>query len=142
MIHMIWCAIFLGICAITDLKERQVYLGFCLANMGIALLANLIFQNVEWTSIVAGLGLGVVFFAVCIITKEAMGKGDAVIILVLGSICGIKISFEIVTWAFVICSMVSIFEILIKRKSIKSEIPFAPFLFCGCILTMFIREAG
>lgn len=142
MLHIIWCVIFLGVCTITDLKERHIYLGYCLINMTVALLINIFFKNVEWINIVAGVGLGVIFFVLSMITKEALGKGDAVIILVLGSICGIEMSFKIVTWAFILCSIASIVKMIIKRKSVKDEIPFAPFLLCGCVLTILIRGDG
>lgn len=140
MVYMIWCAIFLAVCTITDLKERQIYLGYCFINIGMALLINLLFQNMDWINIISGIGLGCIFFLISVITKEALGKGDAVIILVLGSICGIEISFEIVIWGFILCSIVSIFEILIKKKNIKSDIPFAPFLLLGCILIILMRK--
>ena len=138
MLYTIWTLLFLAICAIIDIKERKVFSVFCCANSVIVLFLHFIKQDISWFSLLWGMILGAIFFMVSICTREAIGKGDAIVIFTMGSMVGIKITFEILVWAFVICTVASMVAMLIKKVKLDSRIPFIPFVLFGGIITFVI----
>ena len=140
MEHRIWIILFLIVCAITDLRERKIYSTYCFTNVVFALAVHICKEDIHWGYIAGGIALGAMFFIVSIVSKEALGMGDALIILTLGSIGGIKTSFELLLWAFGICAMVSIIGLLLRKRQLNSQIPFAPFLLVGGIANLIMQE--
>jgi prepilin signal peptidase PulO-like enzyme (type II secretory pathway) len=139
MVYGIWTGLFLLICSITDLKEKKIYSPICFLNAFVGLIVNFITQNIPWTEIFLGIMLGGVFFCISVFTKESIGKGDAIVIFALGSINGIKESFEILVWALMLCAVISTVCLAIKKIRLKNSIPFIPFLFAGAVITFFIQ---
>lgn len=141
MLNVVWTMLFLFICAVIDIREQKVFSMLCFANMAAAIIVNVIIQNILWFSILLGMMLGGILWIISICTKEALGKGDAIVVFTLGSMTGVKISLEILTWASVICAFVSIIGLIIKKVKFKSRVPFIPFMFIGGIITLMIEGA-
>ena len=133
MVYKNWVILVLIICTITDLKERKIYSKYCFINIACALAVHIYNRDMFWGYLVGGVALGIVFVIVSIVSKEALGMGDAFMILTLGSIIGIKENFEILLWSFIICGVVSIIEVLLRKRKLNSKIPFAPYLLAGSI---------
>lgn len=142
MEYKIWIILFLIVCAITDLRERKIYSTYCFANVAFALVVHICKKDMHWGNIAGGIALGVMFLIVSIVSKEALGMGDALIILTLGSIGGIKTSFALVLWAFGICAIVSIIGLLLRKRQLNSQIPFAPFLLASGIANLIMQEVS
>lgn len=71
--------------------------------------------------------IGIVIFIIIFIT-HGMGIGDLQLFFVAGFIGGIENTFLIFTLSFVIAAIVSIFLILLKKKSRKDYIAFGPYI--------------
>lgn len=140
MIYMIWTLLFLLVCTITDLKERMIIMPFCFINSGVALIVNFFMKNQSGINILLGMAMGAVFYVISVCSKEAVGKGDAVVIFTVGSLVGIDPGFEILVWAFMLCAFVSVMGLVFKRIKLKSRIPFMPFMLMGGIITLTIGE--
>ncbi len=117
------------------------------------------FLSQEWIEvlyqILAGLGVGGFFGGLWYISKgKWMGLGDAKLGLSLGAIVGPAAAFSVVVFSFWIGAVISLVLIgtqkfLKKGKTglrflnttltIKSEIPFAPFLILGFLLVHFFH---
>lgn len=138
MLYVVWSLIFLGICAAIDLKEQKVSSRLCFVNATVALLFHIVLQDMSWQDILLGMILGAVFYVISVLTNESIGKGDGIVIFTLGSILGMRTSFQIVVWALISCAVFSIGGMIIKRLSLKSRIPFVPFLFVGCVITFVV----
>lgn len=139
MLYIVWSLIFLLICAVIDLKEQKVFSILCFTNAVAVLIVHIVLQDVSWLNILFGMILGGLFFVVAIVTKEAIGKGDAIVIFTLGSMLGIKTSFQIIVWAAITCAITAIMGIVSKRVTLKSRIPFVPFMLIGGIITFAIQ---
>ena len=138
MIYIIWTLLFLLVCTITDLKERMIVTWFCFINSGAALAVNFFLRNQSEMNILFGMIMGAVFYVISACSKEAVGKGDAVVIFTIGSMVGINPGFEIVTWAFMLCALVSAVGMISKKLKLKSRLPFMPFMLMGGIITFII----
>jgi len=84
---------------------------------------------------------GGLFLIFVILSKEKwMGMGD----VKLGAVLGIFVSFPqiivVLFSAFILGSLVSLFLIGIRKKTLKSQIPFGPFLILGFFFSVFWGE--
>ncbi len=83
---------------------------------------------------------GIISFLVWITKEKAMGWGDAILALFLGIILGwpeVLVAFII---AFLSGGVVALTLLFLKRKTMKSYLPFAPFLSFGALTVMFFGD--
>jgi prepilin signal peptidase PulO-like enzyme (type II secretory pathway) len=82
------------------------------------------------------IGGGFLAILVLISREKWMGAGDIKIGLILGFLCGYpNVLFGIFS-AFILGSIVGLLYIKIKNKTIKSSLPFAPFLIIATLLAV------
>jgi prepilin signal peptidase PulO-like enzyme (type II secretory pathway) len=113
-----------------------------------AIIISLIFNIYVWVvtnnfkvfilSIVAALVAGGFFLTINLISKgKWMGTGDISIGVLIGLILGLSQTILALFLAFLIGAVVSIVLLIFKKKKMKSEIPFGPFLILGTIISIF-----
>jgi len=87
------------------------------------------FQLFAFQYLLAGLIGGGFFLAMVLISKgKWMGVGDIKIGLLMGLFLGLSHLFTALFLAFLSGAIISGFLLLLKKKNLKSEIPFGPFL--------------
>lgn len=90
------------------------------------------------------LGGGVVcgfFFLLVWMSRETwMGWGDVWLGFVAGSVVGLKLALPMLTLSFGLGAIIGLVAIAYKKKGLKSQIPFAPFLVAGVILMLFLPK--
>lgn len=134
MFFELWSNLFLLVCAVIDLKTKRVYQNVCVINYMAAIGIKLLLGDIDAKSFGLGIVLCVVLLIISIITKEAIGQGDVLIILTLTGILKIGNVLEIIFISLLVCSVFSMAMLLIKKMKLKNVIPFVPFLFIGHIL--------
>jgi prepilin signal peptidase PulO-like enzyme (type II secretory pathway) len=78
------------------------------------------------------------FFLLVTLSKEKwMGMGDAYLVILLGFITGWPNIIPGLFLAFFLGSIYGLILIVAKKKSMKSQVPFAPFLIIGTAITVF-----
>ncbi len=93
------------------------------------------------SGIIGGGAAFVFFFALSYLSKEKwMGYGDAYVALWAGLIMGWPGILLALMLAFTIGAIWGIILIALKKKELKSQIPFAPFLSSGLILAVFLEK--
>ncbi len=81
------------------------------------------------------------FFSLVAISKEKwMGEGDAYLAILLGLFLGWPKILPAVIIAFLIGAATGITLIAVEKKHMKSQIPFAPFLVLGTIISAFFYK--
>ena len=124
------------IIAVYDLKhflipDKVVYLA-----IGLALLASLV--SFQWQNIVAGLSASLFFFLIWHFSKgKWMGFGDVQIALAMGFFLGFPNILVGLFLSFFIGAVTGIVLMMLKRKKMKSEVPFGGFLVLGTFLALF-----
>ena len=84
----------------------------------------------------------VFFFALARFSDETwMGYGDAYLGLLVGMVALWPRIIATLVLSFVIGSLLSIGLIAFRKKTMKSQVPFAPFLIAGLIVSVFAGEA-
>lgn len=79
---------------------------------------------------------GGVFLCCYLITRGSVGAGDVKLFGVLGYYFGTSAIFTNIFLTVVCSAFYSIIQLILKRKGLKEEIPFAPFVFVGTLVTM------
>lgn len=83
------------------------------------------------------LGTGI-FLALVLLSKEKlMGAGDIQIGLLMGLLLGFPLTLLALSLSFILGAFIGILLVIFKKKSLKSQVPFAPFLITTIFITLF-----
>lgn len=122
--------IFLGVNSWTDIRKREVSLGFT----GIFAVAGIIWRLFSKGSLVEILpvaGVGLLFTGISVITGGALGMGDSLVLLALGTVMNMGDFFPMLLGAIFSSAACAGILLGILKKSRNTEIPFVPFLLLG-----------
>lgn len=95
-----------------------------------------------WYGLLGGVVVGGFFFLLVWMSRETwMGWGDVWLGLVVGAIVGLPLVLPMLTLSFGLGAILGLLAIASKQKKLKSQMPFAPFLVIGTLVTIFCAEA-
>lgn len=77
-----------------------------------------------------------VFCFLSILTRNGLGMGDVKLISAMAWLLGLTVTLLSVLFGLVLCSLIAIGLMLMKRKSKTDLLPFGPFLFGGYLLLL------
>ena len=98
-------------------------------------------QNIYVNHLVGFLAAAIFFALLVIITRgRGMGGGDVKLAAALGILFGWPDVILITALAFMLGSVVGLFQILFQGRTLKSFLPFGPFLALGSMLVFFFGE--
>ena len=83
---------------------------------------------------ICGAILGGLVLALALISKEAVGIGDGIILIVSGIILGYRALLELILISLMLTGTVALFLIVVKRKGRTYRLPFIPFLLAAYLL--------
>lgn len=107
----------------------------------VASVLNLIPISYFLTAIYSAFGAALFFLAIVLITKgKGMGAGDIKLAFLMGLILGWPKILVALFLAFFLGAATGLFLIAFKKKTMKSEVPFGPFLITGVFLALFFGE--
>jgi leader peptidase (prepilin peptidase)/N-methyltransferase len=99
------------------------------------------FQFSVFSFILAAIGVGGFFLILVLISHEKwIGWGDVKLSALMGLILGLPIVFISLYIAFILGGLVAIILVILKKKGLKSEIPFGPFLVTGTFIAIFFNQ--
>jgi leader peptidase (prepilin peptidase)/N-methyltransferase len=99
---------------------------------------SVIWERASVSGILAGAGAFLFFFCLSFFSREKwMGMGDAYLVILLGIILGWPKILLGLFLAFAIGAVYGIILIGLKKKKMKSQLPFAPFLILGTFIALF-----
>jgi len=137
----LYTAIFVLI-GVTDLERRLILNVVSIPAMALAVLGSFFTGHVTWWSALLGGVIGYVFFLVAallgnaLLGPGAMGGGD----VKLAGFVGLVVGFPFVVVALVLTilsgGLVSFFLLVTGLRSLRSPIPYGPFLIVGGWVTM------
>jgi len=105
-----------------------------LLNYFLAIVMKVVTNNLKLENIIIGIIVCTLLYIIALVTKEAVGVGDILIILTLTAMVELKVVLNVMMIAFIISAIFSIIGVSIGKMSLKTNIPFVPFIFCGNIL--------
>lgn len=126
----------LVIAAYGDWKEKKISVNLLLITAISGVVLHIVYQTPALGDMFGGIGLGVVLLAVSRITKESIGAGDGLMLMVSGIYLGFQKNMELFLIAVLFAGGSGLFLILVKRKERNYRIPFIPFLLVSYLLLL------
>ena len=128
-------SIFMLLAAAGDIRRRQIRISLLLtAGISIVLMYMIVLacgRKTDWMMIAAGLALGIFLAALSRLLHGAVGMGDAVYFMIVGTACGGNAAALVFAGGLILCAAVSVFLIVrasLSGKSIRSrKLPFLAF---------------
>ena len=129
-------SVFLLSCAMSDLRRHELHMDTILMFAAIGVLYLLSWR--DGTALVNGL-LGALLGAALIglpylLRRDAVGMGDIPMVAVCGLFTGVPGIVFLLFRAFAVMALFSIVQLLRKKATGKTEVPFAPFLWIGALI--------
>lgn len=101
-----------------------------------------VFNAATYSGTLAAFAAFLFFFSLVAISKEKwMGMGDAYLSILLGLVLGWPKILLGLMLAFALGAAVGVVLILLKKKTMQSQVPFAPFMVLGTFLALFFYDA-
>jgi len=150
-----YCILFsvLIVIFVYDLKFMEIPMLMIWIGVGITAMFYLFFSRMSFGSgseflslnlvsgIIGGVAAFLFFFLLAAISKEKwMGMGDAYLGFLAGFVVGWPAVLFSLMSSFFIGSVIGIILIIFKKKTMKSQIPFAPFLVLGILLAVILPK--
>ena len=125
-------SVFMAVCTITDIRKKEIPVAV-VALSGLALLFYVIFGGKkQWMDILYSLMPGMLLLMLSYCTRESIGYGDGLVVLVIGICMGMGICIAAICAAALLA---------LRKAGGKSRIPFVPFLSVG-LGVVFIAQNG
>lgn len=133
--------IFLSICAVSDMRKKEIPLIIVILGMAAAFgidLWQLFNQTLSITEMGFALLPGLFLLSVSFCTREKVGYGDGLLVVISGLLVGFhKCCFSLLI-SLVGCSVCAMFLLVLHKVKKSSSIPFAPFLALGLGVGFFV----
>ena len=135
--------LYMGVCMVYDIRHREIPLLILLFGIAAALGIDLWWIREGAVTVVetgAALLPGAFFLMTGFITREKVGYGDGLLLVILGLLLGAYRCFFILCIGLAFSAVVSLFLLLFRRAGRHSRIPFAPFLVLGMGVVSFVNK--
>lgn len=125
-----------GLCimSVEDIRKNEIRRVWLLV-LGVAgVLLMVVGGGLRGVADLAGFIPGMLCLLVAWMTKEQLGWGDAILILVMGCYLDAIALMNVCMIAFAIAGFAALVLIVVVKKSKKYELPLVPFLLTGYVL--------
>lgn len=123
---------FLIIESIVDLKKKSLLLTPLMAMVVIAFLWGIFIEKFIWGTLV-GIVPGLIVFLLGFIRGEPIGKGDGVVLMIVGAFTDVFVATQTFLFANLFAFLISLFILVTKRGNKNTRIPFVPSILAGFV---------
>ena len=135
-INKVLILIFLALLSVFDIKTKQIPLWLILTFA--VIFAGMCFVNgyVGHAALLLRLLPGIFLLAVAFATKQSMGYGDGVALLLVGLLLDIWTSTALLLLALLISAATSVIILLSKKGDRQTKLPFMPFMLAAWMVML------
>jgi leader peptidase (prepilin peptidase) / N-methyltransferase len=126
-------ACFLGLLAVVDYKKKQVSNIALLIGLVIVIVNYVVFQPITIISLIGGVLIGFTLLGISYITRQKIGVGDGLLIILLGANLGFEGIILVLLYALTLSALWSAALLIIKKVNRHYTIAFIPFIFISYI---------
>ncbi len=127
LLYFIIAIAILSFITVTDF-EQYVIFDVMLAPFALCGLCYTVHLHLPlWEHIGAGIGGGLLFFILTLLTKGAIGGGDIKLIATLGFWLGVRPLASVIAYGFVTAGIAALFLLITKQKSRHSYFAYGPY---------------
>lgn len=129
--------VFIGICTVFDWRRMEIP-ALIIHGFGIlSLIFSFACRRSELHTLLYSLIPGIILLILGFLTRESIGYGDGLAVLVLGILLGIRRCVAAVFAGFILSAIVALILLTFRKVSGKSRLPFIPFLAAGLGVALF-----
>jgi len=133
--------------AVFDIKAKHIPNGLILIMLAVWVVIAVpeLFFNIsaalpQLISSIAGFAVGgALFLAVYLISRKGLGGGDVKFIAAAGLYLGFSGTLTAILYGPVLCLIIGLVLLLLKKIGRRDKMPLAPFLYTGILITIFFR---
>ena len=126
----------LGIMRVEDIRKKGIKRLWLIGLGIVGLIFTIADAEVLCVSFLLRFVPGVVFVLLAWATREQIGMGDALLILVMGWYLNAIELVDVCLLAFFIAGLVALVLLVVIKKSKKFELPMVPFIFAGYVVML------
>ena len=126
----------LGIMSVEDIRKKGIKRLWLIGLGIVGLIFTIADAEVLCVSLLLRFVPGVVFVLLAWATREQIGMGDALLILVMGWYLNAIELVDVCLLAFFIAGLVALVLLVVIKKSKKFELPMVPFIFAGYVVML------
>ena len=128
LFYRIAAAIYLGICTVSDIRRKKVNWLLSLLFAAGFLCLHVIWKDTTAAEILYGILPGFFLLGVSVVTREAIGYGDGMVVTVCGLALGAESAIRILMTALFLAAGWSLILLVLRKAGKKKSFPFVPFL--------------
>jgi leader peptidase (prepilin peptidase)/N-methyltransferase len=146
LIESLWALVLVQV-IFFDLEHRLVLDRVMFPMYVAALVLSIWTPHLGWKqALLTGLAAGAVFFAVALLgavalKAEVLGMGDVKLAVFLGLILGFSAVLDALLLGVILAGLVSLLLIVVRVKSLRDSIAYAPYLCAGALIVL-LERAG
>ena len=129
----------LAIETVSDIRKHTVSGIRIIAFMVVGIVLNCVMKYQSIWSVVGGIVVGLTLFGYSLITKGGIGFGDGLVFICLGIFLGLSQNLRLLFFSLLAAAVFGGIYALIKKKSIKAQIPFMPCILGTYIMMVFME---
>ncbi len=126
----------LGVLAWEDFKTQKIHIVRVAALAVLGVLLHVYIGRLDIVDVFGGWGIGVLLYGISILTKEAIGKGDALCFMATGIYLGFWGNLFLLWSSFLLAGIVGLIYGKIRGVSKKTQLPFLPYMFICLVLQL------
>ena len=126
-LRLLLAAVYVGICAVQDLKRRKISLPVTVCAGCAAFLLDIPIMAKGGENIfrlIPGMLPGAMFLLLSLAAEGAAGKGDGYCFLVLGALLGTRMVWTVALTSLLLASLCGILLMIFRRAERKTRLPF------------------
>lgn len=124
---------------ISDIKSRKVSFWRLLIFLMLGAVINIFIMHQPLWSVFGGMGIGAILFLYALASRESIGYGDCLIFVCAGVYLGFSKNLRLLFFSLLCAAIIGGIYVLVRKKKMKSRIPFVPFIL-GTYIVMTIWE--
>lgn len=130
---------FLIITTIRDCKDKQIPMDVVIITFIIGVILLFFNPNVIWThSLIGFVGIGGIIALISVLTKGAIGIGDALVIGTIGLILGYKMALAVLLYSLVLSGLIGLELMAFGKVNRKTKLPMVPFMLCAFLIIIIL----
>lgn len=139
MILKVLISLVLGICTVTDLLWRKIWLPVLVVPVPMILICIVRLGNKVESHILCGFLCLMFFGGISVVTGGQMEKGDGLVLSVLGLALSLWQYTVVLFFSFSYSFLAALFLVIVRKKKKSYRMPFIPFVMVG-YLTLLLAE--
>ncbi|GMQ64490.1 prepilin peptidase [Vallitalea maricola] len=130
---------FLIITTIRDCKDKQIPMDVVIITFIIGVILLFFNPNVIWIhSLIGFVGIGGIIALISVLTKGAIGIGDALVIGTIGLILGYKMAIAVLLYSLVLSGLIGLGLMVFGKVTRKTKLPMVPFMLCAFLIIIIL----